>query len=75
MQYKRGNREMAYKHQGTNFRTLLLSCFSSHVGENSKSPELYEQAVLFVDVCRMNAANILTIHQKLSLISELLRPG
>ena len=75
MQYRRGNTEMAYKHQGVNFRTLLLSCFTPHGEMDSKSPELYEQDVLFVDVYQMNAADILTIHQKPALISELLRPG
>ena len=73
--FTRGRTELLYKHQGLNFRSLLLSCFKQHGGVESDDPTLYDQEVLFVDVSRMSAADILTIHEKIALIMRLLTPG
>ncbi|PXF47001.1 hypothetical protein BWQ96_03191 [Gracilariopsis chorda] len=74
-QFQRRTATLPYKNQGVNFRTLLLSCFSPHGGSDRSAPYLFDQDVLFVDICRMSAADILTIHQKLSLIKDLLQLG
>ena len=73
--YNRGQREILYKQQGLNFRSLLLSCFKQHGGADPESEFLYEQDVVFVDISRMSAADILTIHGKLALLKQFLRPG
>ncbi|PXF42222.1 hypothetical protein BWQ96_08050 [Gracilariopsis chorda] len=73
--YRRGRKELEYKHQGIYFRLLLLSSFKQHGGADFEDPSLFEQDIVFVDVSRMSASDIMTIHRKLSLIAELLTPG
>lgn len=73
--YKRSTQSNSFKHQGTNFRTLLLSCFKPHGGLSKSHPSLYDQDILFVDISRLSAADILTIHQKLSMLEGLLKSG
>ena len=73
--FTRGRSELLYKHQGLNFYSLLLSCFKQHGGVESDDPTIPDQEVMFVDVSRMSAAGILTIHDKIALIMRLLTPG
>ena len=72
---RRGESNMPYKHQGISFRSLVLSCFKQHGGLEADDPTNFDQEVLFVDVSRMSAADILTIHDKIALLAQLLSPG
>ena len=57
-----------------NFRTLLLSCFQRHGGLDNSNPSLYDQEATLVDVSGMSAANALTIHAKISMLKDVIRP-
>ena len=63
-----------YKHKGVNFRTLLLSCFQRHGGLDNSKPSLYDQEATLVDVSCMSTANALTIHAKISMLKDVIRP-
>ena len=55
-----------------NFRTLLLSCFKPHGG----APEpTFDQHVIYVEISRDSAADILSVRRFLNLIVEQLKPG
>lgn len=60
--YKKGKSKPKYKHQGLNFRTLFLSCSNQHGSLEVSNPSLFDQDVVFVDVSRISAADILTTH-------------
>lgn len=49
-----------------NFRTLLLSCFNPHGG----APH-----VVYVEISRDSAADILTVRRFLRLVEEFVKPG
>ncbi|PXF40886.1 hypothetical protein BWQ96_09379 [Gracilariopsis chorda] len=58
-----------------NFRTLLLSSFKPHGGRPLTDESLYDQTVVYVQINRDRAADILTVRRFLNLIEEQLRPG
>ena len=70
-----GRNAKAYKHKGPNFRTLLLFFFQQHGGLDNSNRSLYDQEAILVDVSRMSAADALTIHAKISMLKDLIRPG
>lgn len=58
-----------------NFRTLLLSSFLPHGGRPHTDESLYKQHVLYVEISRDSAANIITVRRFLNMVAGQLRPG
>ena len=58
-----------------NFRTLLLSCFRQHGGVGQNEASLQQQTLIYVDICKQSAADIVTIHSKIAQIYEMVKPG
>lgn len=58
-----------------NFRSLLLSAFKPHGGRPVTDDSLHDQHVVYVDISRDSAADILTVRRFLNMISTQLRPG
>ena len=58
-----------------NFTTLLLSCFKPHGGAKDSETLEADQHVLYVEISKDNAADILTVRRFLKLVEEQLMPG
>lgn len=58
-----------------NFRTLLLSAFKPHGGKDPSDESLYDEQVVYVEISRDSAADIITVRRFINLVKEQIRPG
>lgn len=58
-----------------NFRTLLLSAFKPHGGAEATNVTRADQQVVYVEISRESAADILTVRRFLNMVEEQSRPG
>lgn len=75
LSYKRRNTAFDYEDQGISLRMLLFASLKHYGGLEATDASLSDQQILFVDVSRDSAADILKIHKKLALINASLKPG
>ncbi|PXF44647.1 hypothetical protein BWQ96_05589 [Gracilariopsis chorda] len=58
-----------------NFRTLLISAFKPYGGADATDETRADQHVVYVEISRESAADILTVRRFLNMVEEQLRPG
>lgn len=58
-----------------NFRTLLLSAFKQHGGRDPNDDSLFDRHVVYVEVSRESAADLLTVRRFIQLLEDQIRPG